>query len=227
MPQVQETLASYRTRVLRALRDSQQSFFNAGQAAGTTASYTDLDAWINQAVRFRDFWSGGSRSMRSAVPLTVGLDQYDLTALFPNDTVLDIITLWLIWGNNRIELREKPISEVTAGWRQQIGRTNVPAVWCRYGATGLFVATAPGSAYSADFDVSVLSGTLTLPGDVDPLPYPYTEPVVPYAAYLAKEEGQRQYQEADVFYNRAVGALRDIEGARVGSMPKLTRQDRG
>ena len=209
MPQFQQTLAQYRTATLRELRDAQMQYFD---------SLTDLDAWINEAVRWRDLWSGGSRAYEAAVPLTTGVDQYSLATLFPNDTVLDIVNLWLLWGNNRIPLSEGSLGEVTARTRPLVNYQNVPAMFCRYGASSLFIATAPSGQYSADFDVATLSGTLVAAGDTDPLPYPYTQPIAKYAAYLAKQN-QRRFDEADIFYNEAVRALHDIEGARVGMLP--------
>lgn len=222
MPQQTETLATYRTRFLRVVKDATQQFYNAqGQAAGTLASYADIDAWLNEGIRWRDLWSGGSRSYRAAVALTQGLDQYDLGVLFPNDTVLDIVNLWLIWGNRRLQLKEQNLSYVTAFYRQQVGFTNVPAAFCRYGATGLFIATAPGSAYTADFDAAVLSGTLAAPADLDPLPYPYTEPVVYYAASLGESEGRQRYQQGEIHMATAMQKLRDIESSRAGELPGI------
>ena len=227
MPQ-SETLASYRTRTLRVLRDSTQQFFNTGgNAAGSAASYGDLDAWINQGIRWRDLWSGGSRKYKAAVALTPGLDQYNFTTLFPGETVLDMPYLWLIFGSTRYQLSERPFGEVTSRARGLVGFTNVPAMWCRYGATGLFIATAPSGSYTADFDVVTLSGTLANPGDADPLPYPYTEPVPYYAAALARGEGQRQWDEADRFREMAEQKMRDIEGARVGELPSPLSSARG
>ena len=223
MPFVQETLASYRTRVLRVLRDAQQQFFNAqGQTPGSDASFADIDAWIVQAQRWRDLWSGGSRNYRANVPLTKGLDLYTLdgtaAALFPTDTVLDIINLWLIWGTRRLPMPERSLSEVTAKTRQTVGFTGTPAMYCRYGSSQLFIATAPSSQFAADLDVAVLSTTLVAAADVDPLPYPYTEPVVYYAASLAKGEGQQKFQDAEVLMATAIRKLNDIEGARAGQL---------
>ncbi len=211
-----ETLGSYRVRLLRELRDANQSYFNGQQGADPNV---DLNAWINEATRWRDLWSGGSRAYKAKVPLQVGVDFYDLRALFGQDTVLDIINCWLIWGNFRKALTEQPLGVVTAGFRGLVTFNDVPAAFCRYGATQLVIATAPSGNYTIDLDVAVLSVTFTADGDIDPLPYPYTEPVVKYAAYLAKQN-QRRFDEANIFYNEAVRALNDIEGSRVGQLPQ-------
>lgn len=221
MPLVTYTLQDYRDNTLRALRDTTQQYFNNnGQAAGSPASYADLDAWINRALRWRDLWSGGSRAYRFNVPLTQGIDQYDFRALFPNDTVLDMPYLWLIFGGSRYQLSEQTLDFVTKYARGQVGFTNVPAMWCRYGATGLFIATAPSGQYAADFDVVTLSGVLVNAIDPDPLPYPYSgEPVFYKAAQFARQEGQRNDTEAARFQGLANEALNAIEGFRVGMLP--------
>jgi len=220
VPLYRETLASYRTRFLRVVKDSNQQFFNAGAAPGTAASYADIDAWLNESLRWRDLWSGGSRAYRAQVALKVGFDQYDLTTLFPGDTILDIPYIWIIVGAARYKISERPLDEVTKFARGLLNFTNIPVVWCRYGATGLFIATAPSSAlYTADFDVTTLSVQMANPADVDPLPFPYTEPVPYMAAALGKEQWQRQYEEAERLRGQAEQKLRDIEGARVGELP--------
>jgi len=202
------------------VKDANQQFFSSGAAPGTPASYADIDAWINEAIRWRDLWSGGARRYRGQVGLKVGFDQYDLAALFPGDTILDIPYIWIIVGAARYKISERPLDEVTKFARGLIGFTNIPVVWCRYGATGLFIATAPSSAlYTADFDVTTLSVQMVNPGDVDPLPFPYTEPVPYMAAALGKEQWQRQYEEAARLRDQAEQKLRDIEGARVGELP--------
>jgi len=81
----------------------------------------------------------------------------------------------------------------------------------------VFVATAPAAAYLTDWDLVTLSTTLVNPSDLDPLSFPYTEPVPYFAAYKAKIN-QRRFDEAEVFMGYAIKALRDIEGARVGEM---------
>src|SRR2546425_5813940 len=216
MAPYRETLGSYRVRLLRELRDAGQAYFNN---QGSPTPNADLNAWLTEGMRWRDLWSGGSRSYRAQVPTAIGVEQYDLTTLFPNDTVLDVINLWLLFGQARLPLSELPLGTVTRGYRSVAGYTNVPAAYCRYGATRVFIATAPSGPYTTDWDVAVLSTQLVADADQDPLPYPYTEPVVKYAAYLAKQN-QRRFDEAQAFYNEAARALNDIEGSRVGMMPQ-------
>src|SRR5437868_4018045 len=114
MPIQRETLASYRIRFLREVRDANAQFFNN---QGSATPYADIDAWLNEAIAWRDLWSGGSRAYRSGVSTTVNQDQYDLATLFPNDTVLDVVNLWLIYGNTRVRLDERPLGDVTRMYR--------------------------------------------------------------------------------------------------------------
>jgi hypothetical protein len=207
-----ETLASYLAATRRLLHDAQKQYW----------SDADVTLDINQAIAHRDLWSGGSRSYQQNVPLTTGVDQYNLATLFPTLTVLDVITVWLIYGSTRIELTEVPFSMLTNRFRPFTTFQNRPGGYCRYGATGLFIATAPGGQYSADFDLSVLSTTLVNANDQDPLPFPYTTPVPYYAAYLAFLN-QRQFDKADTMLGFFQKAVMDIEGARVGEMMLQTQ----
>lgn len=218
MPVLTETLASYRTKVLRELRDAQQLYFTTPPSVNANPNF-DLDAWINESIAWRDLWSGGSRAYKAAVPTTVGVGFYTLATLFPTDTVLDVINLWLIWGNYRRPLSELALGVITRGPRALVTYTDVPAAYCRYGATQVVIAAAPSGPYTTDWDVATLSVILVNPADADPLPYPYTTPVIKYAAYLAKQN-QRRFDESQIFYNEALRALNDIEGSRVGQLPQ-------
>src|SRR5574341_540190 len=119
-----ETLGTYLVRVLRELRDANQQYFT---------SLDDLRAWVNEAIRWRDLWSGGSRAYKANVATTVGVGFYNLQTLFPLDTVLDVINLWIIWGNYRRPLSELPLGVITRGYRALVTFTDVPAAYCRYG----------------------------------------------------------------------------------------------
>lgn len=202
-----ETLTTYLTRVRRLLHDANADYFSA----------SDLTADINDAIAQRDLWSGGSRSYRQGVALTIGQDLYDLTVLFPTLTVLDVINVWLIYGSTRVPLDNPSFTDLTAKARALTGYQNRPFGFARYGATQLYIAPAPGAAYTADFDLVTLSITLVAGADADPLPFPYTNPVPYYAAYQAKVN-QRRYDEADVFLGYFRAAIASIEGARVGQM---------
>jgi len=200
-------LADYLTETRRLLHDAQKFYFTDA----------DLTADINYGLRQRDLWSGGSRSYQPNIPLTQGVDSYRLSTLFPTLRVLDVVTVWLIYGSTRVQLDNRPFSDVTNMFRPWTTYQSIPGAWTRYGADQVFVATAPAAAYTADWDLVTLSTTLVNPSDLDPLSFPYTEPVPYFAAYKAKIN-QRRFDEAEVFKGFAINALRDIEGARVGEM---------
>jgi len=202
-----QQLADYLTDTRRLLHDAQKFYF----------SDADLTADINYGIHQRDLWSGGSRSYQPNIPLTTGLDQYKLSTLFPTLRVLDVVTIWLIYGATRVQLDNRPFSDVTNMFRSWTSFQNIPGAWTRYGADQVFIATAPAVAYNVDFDLVTLSTTLVNPSDLDPLAFPYTDPVAYFAAYKAKIN-QRRFDEAEVFLGYAIKALRDIESARVGEM---------
>ena len=201
------SLSDYLTEVRRLLHDAQKFYF----------SDADLTADINYGLKQRDLWSGGSRSYQPNIPLTTGLDKYSLSTLFPTLRVLDVVHVWLIFGSTRVELDNRPFGDLTNMFRPWTSYQGIPGGWTRYGADQVFIATAPATAYTADWDLVTLSTTLVNVGDLDPLMFPYTEPVAYFAAYKAKIN-QRRFDEAEVFMGFAIKALRDIEGARVGEM---------
>jgi hypothetical protein len=201
------TLGEYLNRLRRLLHDAEADFWTT----------PDLISDINAAIQQRDMWSGGMRSYRSNVPTTVGLDVYSLAALFSDVTVLDVINVWLVWGQQRVSLFQLPFTDLTNWFRQNILFRNRPGAWCRYGADQVYIATAPSVAYTTDWDLVVLSGALVALGDTDPLAYPYTEPVVYYAAHEACIN-TRRWDLADRFLGMWEKAKRDIEGSRVGEM---------
>ena len=202
-----QQLADYLTATRRLLHDVQKFYF----------SDADLTADINYGIKQRDLWSGGARSYQPNIPLTPGVDLYRLSTLFPTLRVLDVVTVWLIYGSTRVQLDNRPFSDVTNMFRPWTSYQSIPGAWTRYGADQVFVATAPATAYTADWDLVTLSTTFVNPSDLDPLSFPYTEPVPYFAAYKAKIN-QRRFDEAEVFMGFAIKALRDIEGARVGEM---------
>lgn len=200
-------LADYLIDTRRLLHDAQKFYF----------SDADLTADINYGIHQRDLWSGGSRSYQPNILLTQGLDKYSLSTLFPTLRVLDVVTIWLIYGATRVQLDNRPFSDVTNMFRPWTTYQGIPGAWTRYGADQVFIATAGATGYLTDWDLVTLSTTLVNPSDLDPLSFPYTEPVPYFAAYKAKIN-QRRFDEAEVFKGYAITALRDIEGARVGDL---------
>lgn len=206
----QVTLADYLAEVRRLLHDADGDYWTDAE----------LIIDINKAIRQRDMWSGGSRSLQSAVALTTGVDQYLFADVFPSLTVLDVINIWLIYGQTRVALANPPFTELTNYFRQMVNFRNVPGAWARYGGNSVYIATRPSTAWTTDWDLVTLSTTLAHLGDVDPLIFPYTEPVPYYAANLACINARR-WDLADRFMGFFLKAMRDIEGSRVGEMPMM------
>lgn len=203
------TLGDYLDEVRRLLHDQ-----NTG--GGNTYSDADLIKDINKAVKQRDLRSNGSLAYRQDVALTVGQDIYTLPNLFPDLVVLDVINIWLIYGQTRVLLNNPTFTDVTSKSRVHTGFQNRPAAWARRSAT-VYIAPKPSFAYRTDWDLSVLSTTLVNLTDTDPLVYPYTEPVPYYACYMACINARR-WDLADSFQGLFFKSMQDIEGSRIGEM---------
>jgi hypothetical protein len=202
-----ETLASYRAATRRLLHDANADIW----------SEPNLTIYINKAVAQRDIWTGGSRDYKADIPLIANQDFYVFTALFQSDSVLDVVNLWVLYGNQRVLLHNPPFSELTSKFRSTKGQANRPMAWARFGGNKVCIAPPPATAYQTDWDLVVLSCVLAEEGDADPLPFPYTEPIPYYAAYRAFVD-QREFDKADVQFGYFVKACRDVEGSRVGTL---------
>jgi len=70
--------------------------------------------------------------------------------------------------------------------------------------------------------VSILCPPVVNTTDPDILPYPYTEPVVFYACYKAKNYARR-WDESEQFLAQAVREVNEIEGVRAGLAPVMPK----
>lgn len=208
-----QSLGDYLDEVRRLLHD--QGTIEANFQWATA----DLIKDINKAIRQRDLWSNGSLAYRQNVALTPNQDIYSLATLFSDLTVLDVINIWLIYGSRRYHLDNPTFTTLTtaAAGRGLLLPQGIPYGWTRRGPDVVYIAKKPSQAFPTDWDLSVLSTTLVNLTDVDPLVFPYTEPVPYYAAYLACVNARR-WDLADQFMGLFTKAMRDIEGSRVGEM---------
>jgi len=107
------------------------------------------------------------------------------------------------WGSSKPTLGRKSWGQFQAKYRAwSNGWLNNPAVWAQYaqGALGsVYLAPIPSSPFSMDWDT--FCTPIPLNSDVDPeaIPYPWTDAVPYYAAYLALSNAQRKADAADKF----------------------------
>src|SRR5436190_1638581 len=89
----------------------------------------------------------------------------------------------------------------------------------------IYIAPAPSQAFTMEFDCAKYSSPLVLTTDADTLPYPYTEPVPYYAAYLFKLN-ERQNDEAQDFLDSFWMACAVATGERTGALRNAYTGDR-
>jgi hypothetical protein len=180
------TLAGYLTATRRLLHDATAVYWQD----------SDLTDYINSAISQT---AGRCKQVRQlqTITLTAGQSAYPYSGL-TNPSTVDVLGIVVIWGNTRIQLRQRSYTWLTTYAQPWLTYTDVPRVMARYGATTVYLAPQPNLAYSSEWDTAVIPSALVNPTDPDPSPFPFTEPVPYYAAYLAKEN-QQQTDEADRF----------------------------
>lgn len=202
------TLSEYVAEVRRLVHDPNDNFW----------SEADKIANINRAIRRRDTDTGANRVLITTFALTVGQDKYTLTNL-GNANVFDIVGLYLILAGTRMLLDNASYTALSTGWRTFTTSQGQPIAWAKFNPTTFYVGPVPGVAYTMEVDACQANGTaLALDADVDPLPYPFTEPVPYFAAYLCRMN-QREYDEADKQRENYWDALRTIESSKAGMLP--------
>jgi hypothetical protein len=110
-------------------------------------------------------------------------------------TPLGIFSVAVSWGSMKPMLTPKIWSEFQAYYRSySTGMQSYPTIWSQYaqGDKGsMFVWPLPSQSTNMDWDT--YCDVIPLQNDTDPeaLPYPWTEAVKFYAAYLALDNAQR------------------------------------
>lgn len=204
------TLATHLATLNRYLHDPDNRFW----------PQTDKIAYVNQAIQYRDLTTGQNRSL---IPftLTAADDTYTFTDL-GNTRVFDVVGINLIYVGKRIVLDSLSYTELNVNFRVYTSGSyqGYPAAWCRYGLNQVIFGPSPSVAYATEWDCCQVSADLSALADADPLPYPYTEPVPYYAAYLAKLN-ERQYEEAQGFWEQWRLATNAAVSSRAGQVPTM------
>lgn len=190
----------------RYLHDSANRYF----------SETDKTAYLNQGIKQRDMVTGGNRTLVSLV-LTAGVDTYTFSTL-GNTRVFDVVGINLLYNGLRLVLDQRSFTKLNAEVRVYSPVWQyAPMAWARYGPATVVFGPAPSIAYTTEWDCCQVSADLTLSDD-DPLPYPYSEIVPYYAAYLAKLN-ERQYEEARGFWEQYRQMVNAALSSRAGMLP--------
>lgn len=199
------TLGDYITDTRRLLHD----------AIGSYWSDPDLTAFINRAVQQRDRDTGMNRALVTGINLTPNQPLYQFTAIHPR--ALDVLGIVLIWGNYRYQLEEASYTDLGSLFQPWQGYQNVPVAFSKYGVGSVRFAPIPGQVFPTEWDLIVYAADLATPGDSDPLPYPWTDPVPFLASHFAKIELQ-QWDEAGQFMQLYRTRLTDVMNGARGRM---------
>ena len=172
---------------------------------------------VNRAIKQRDQSTGGNRTLLPFT-LTAGDGTYSFSDV-GNTRVFDVVGISVLFNGQRVVLNQISYTDLVASPRYQAWTTyrDVPRAFARYGANSVVLAPLPSQAYETEWDCCIVSADLT-GSDSDPLPYPYTEPVPWFAAYLCKSN-MRAWQEAETCKEEFYRLCSLIEGARVGLLP--------
>jgi hypothetical protein len=199
---VASTLASYLASTRRHLKDANAQYWTD----------TNLTAYIGEAMQKVAVDAG---HLRYVITSQLIANQRDYAISYPTPlptvagsvgfaAIIGFYDLWVIATGGstgtRMRLRNPSWQELQAFTNQWTSAVGIPEAWAKLGAAQISFGPTPALAYFVEFGVKLIPNVLVNTTDADPSPYPFTEPVPYYAAYLAKIE-QQQYNEAKQFYN--------------------------
>lgn len=143
-------------------------------------------------------------NLTPAVKTVVGQEVYNFSTWNSviqanNPGVQDIIgvqTISVSWGSQKPTLDHVSWSDIQAYLRAyNIGYLNYPTVWAQYGqglSGSAYLWPIPAVATQLDVDCYCLPIILSNDTDPEAIPYPWTDPIPYYAAYLAFLNAQRK-----------------------------------
>lgn len=208
-------LSAYLTRTQQLLHDPNAVFY----------PQSDLVSYINTA---RGQIAAEAMCVRVLPPSGLGQNQTVLSQEVYNfstvntliqstnpgvQSVLGVITIAVSQGTTlKPVLDQKAWSEFQAIYRSyNIGLENYPTVWAQYGqgeSGSVYMWPIPSGAYPMDWDCYCTPIDLASDSDPEAIPYPWTDAIPYFAAYLAFSNAQRpadadrMMQQYDVFMRR-------------------------
>lgn len=119
-------------------------------------------------------------------------------------TAFDILNITVNWGNSWITLQYTYFTEFQAKARYYRNMSGQPALWSKGppattgGGDYFYIFQIPNTTFPCEIDATILPNPLVDDNTMEQLPYPYTDLVQYYAAYLAKFK-QQEFNEAANF----------------------------
>lgn len=153
---------------------------------------TELLGYINQARRRVCQDTKCLRTIIPSITINAGQELYQISTVLPTVAgyVIDIMNIYLYWGNSRYPLQYMAFSDFSAQLRQWQLFRQVPVAYSRMGALQIYVGPMPDQNYVTDWDVALNPFDLISDQSTEVIPPPFTEPVKFWAAYLAKFKEQ-------------------------------------
>jgi hypothetical protein len=191
-------LALYQTRTLRLLHDSLQQFYQS----------PELNDYINQSRQRIAADTKCLRQLITSIPLVSQQELYNIMTTVNTGTpanlgaqVLEVISVTIYWGTQRVILQNRSFSEQNAKLRIWQSYTTRPGSIARMGANQLYINPTPDQAYVSDWDCVITPTPLALDTDPEVLAVPFQNLVPYYAAHLAKYN-MEAFGEAQIFYEK-------------------------
>ena len=141
------------------------------------------------------------------------------------DAIYGIQSIATSWGSFKPIIPQVAFTTMQAYFRSIVtGATNTPSYWAQYGQGTLgsvYLYPIPSQVLPMEWDCYCVPTDLVNATDVDPLPDPWTDCVIYYAAYRAYTAAQRQQDAATMLaeYKRKIVEARvDTTPAQAGSL---------
>jgi hypothetical protein len=158
--------------------------------AGSGALLTPTVSGANMLVIGQEVYTFASRTAQAQ--LTAGVQ-----------AIHGIFNITASWGASRPMLQRKDWTTFQAKYRSwAAGWLNNPVVWAQYGqgANGsVYLAPIPANAFNMEWDTYCVPIPLVTDGTAEAIPYPWTDPIPYYAAYLAAMNAQRAQDASNNF----------------------------
>ena len=176
------------------------------QATNALYATSDLTDYINRA---RGQLAGDSESIRNyaTLPVVAGQRIYPFSAIVlaaPTAGISGVFNVRFAWyqvGQGQKSLRARPWA-----WFAQyrlnnpVPPTGFPVVWSQYGqgdSGSIFIDPIPDTDYTLQLDTVCVPDALADDTTVEAIPYPWTDAVPYFAAYLAYLSSQNGARQAD------------------------------
>ena len=158
--------------------------------AGHNAVLTPTVSGANMLVIGQEVYTFASRTAQAQ--LTPGVQ-----------AIHGVLSITASWGASRPMLGRKDWTTFQAKYRSwAAGWLNNPVVWASYGqgANGsVYLAPIPANPFNMEWDTYCVPIPLVNDGTAEAIPYPWTDAVPYYAAYLAASNAQRAQDAASMF----------------------------